>query len=67
VVSETDIRRAAYLVIQKHGDAAEARAMLWAVHFQSVGDTAASDTWSQIGKIIPELQRLIAVQNQKVG
>ena len=67
MVSESDIRRAAYLVIQKHGDAAEARAMLWAHHFLNVDDMAASDTWAQISKTIPELQRLIAVQNQKVG
>jgi hypothetical protein len=67
VVSETDIQRAAYLVIQRHGDAAESRAMLWALHFKNVDDIPASDTWAQIGKIIPELQRLIAVQNQKLG
>jgi len=54
-------------VIQRHGDAAEPRAILWALHFQNVGDISASDTLAQIGKIIPELQRLIAVQNQKLG
>jgi hypothetical protein len=67
VVSETDIRRAAYLVIQKYGDDAEARAILWAAHFRNVDDITASDTWSQIGKTIPELRRLIALQNQKIG
>jgi hypothetical protein len=67
VVSETDIRRAAYLVIQKHGESAEARAMLWALHFRNVDDISASDAWSQIAKVIPELQQLIAAQIQKVG
>lgn len=64
MVSETDIRRAAYLVIQKYGSAAEARAEQWAQHFRNLGDTAAGDTWAQISKIIPELQRLLALQNQ---
>jgi hypothetical protein len=67
VVSETDIRPLAYLLIQKHGDGAEARAMLWALRYRNVDDIAASDTWSHIGKAIPELQRLIAAQDQKTG
>jgi hypothetical protein len=67
VVSETDIRRVAYLLIQKYGGGAEARAMLWALRFRNADDTAASDTWFQIGDAIPELQQLMAAQDQKTG
>jgi hypothetical protein len=67
VVSSTEIRRAAYLVIQKYGDTAEARATLWANHFRNVADMPASETWSQISKMIPEIEQLIALQYQKVG
>ena len=67
MVSGTDIRRVAYLLIQKLGNGAEARAMLWALHFRNADDMAASETWSQIGDAIPELQQLIAAQDQKTG